>query len=65
VRQTVGLGLGAGFNPRSDGWLGPSDFVTAHRGDRYQQPLLAKPLTPAELIEVEKPGGDKIWGTDY
>jgi murein DD-endopeptidase MepM/ murein hydrolase activator NlpD len=65
VRQTVGLGLGAGFNSRSDGWLSPGDFLAAHRGGRYKQPLLAKPLTPAELIEVEKPGGDRIWGTDY
>ena len=65
VRQTVGLGLGVAFNSRNDGWLGPSDFLAAHRGDRYKQPLLAKPLTPAELIELEKPGGDKIWGTDF
>ena len=65
IRQTVGLGLGVGFNPRNDGWLGPSDFLAAHRGDRFKQPLLAQPLTPAELIELEKPGGDKIWGTDF
>ena len=65
VRQPVDRGLGAGFDSRHDGWLNPSDFLAAHRGDRYQQPLLAKPLTPAELIEVEKPGGDKIWGTDF
>ncbi|HUB68769.1 MAG TPA: M23 family metallopeptidase [Candidatus Methylacidiphilales bacterium] len=63
VRQTVGLGLGAGFNSRSDGWLNPSDFLVAHRGGR---PLLAKPLTPQELMEEEQPGGDRTgWGTDY
>jgi murein DD-endopeptidase MepM/ murein hydrolase activator NlpD len=56
VRQTVGLGLGAGFNSRRDGWLGPSDFLAAHRGDRAKQPLLPKVLTDAE-----RDG----WGTDY
>ena len=56
VRQTVGLGLGAGFNSRRDGWLGPSEFLEAHRGDRAKQPLLPKVLTKAE-----RDG----WGTDY
>jgi murein DD-endopeptidase MepM/ murein hydrolase activator NlpD len=65
VRQTVGLGLGAGFNSRSDGWLNPGDYLAAHRGERTQLPLLAKPLTPAELLNVEQPGGDRVWGTDY
>jgi murein DD-endopeptidase MepM/ murein hydrolase activator NlpD len=65
VRQTVGLGLGAGFNSRSDGWLGPSDFLAAHRGDRFKEPLLAKPLSPADLLELEKPGNPSGWGTDY
>jgi murein DD-endopeptidase MepM/ murein hydrolase activator NlpD len=56
VRQTVGMGLGPGFQAGASGWLGPSDFVTAHRGARANQPLKVKVLTPAE-----RPG----WGTDY
>jgi murein DD-endopeptidase MepM/ murein hydrolase activator NlpD len=56
IRQTVGLGTGLGFSPNRDGWLGPSDFLAAHRGDRSKQPLLMRVLTPAE-----RPG----WGTDY
>jgi murein DD-endopeptidase MepM/ murein hydrolase activator NlpD len=56
VRQTVGMGLGPGYEPNASGWLGPSDFISAHRGPRYKQPLLTKVLTPAE-----RPG----WGTDY
>ena len=56
VRQTVGLGLGPGFNTRRDGWLGPSDFISAHRGDRAKDPLQAKVLTDAERAG---------WGTDY
>jgi murein DD-endopeptidase MepM/ murein hydrolase activator NlpD len=56
LRQTVGLGLGPGWDTRRDGWLGPSDFIVAHRGPRFQQPLLMKVLS-----DQERPG----WGTDY
>ena len=56
VRQTVGLGLGPGFSQRRDGWLEPTDFLNAHRGDRAKNPLAMKVLTDAE-----RPG----WGTDY
>jgi murein DD-endopeptidase MepM/ murein hydrolase activator NlpD len=56
VRQTVGLGVGPGFSTRRDGWLEPSDFLNAHRGDRAKDPLLMKVLQDAE-----RPG----WGTDY
>jgi len=56
VRQTVGMGVGPGFQAGASGWLGPSEFISAHRGDRAKQPLLPKVLTPAE-----RPG----WGTDY
>jgi murein DD-endopeptidase MepM/ murein hydrolase activator NlpD len=57
VRQTVGLGIGPGFDPlKRDGWLGPSEFLAAHRGDRFKFPLLPKVLT-----KTERDG----WGTDY
>ena len=56
VRQTVGLGLGPGFEANASGWLGPSEFITAHRGGRSAQPLRQKALT-----EAERPG----WGSDY
>jgi murein DD-endopeptidase MepM/ murein hydrolase activator NlpD len=56
VRQTVGMGLGPGFQAGASGWLGPSEFISAHRGDRAGQPLLPKVLT-----KDERPG----WGTDY
>lgn len=58
VRQTAGLGLGLGFydRRRPDGWLGPSEFLAAHRGDRAKFPLQAKVLT-----KEERAG----WGTDY
>jgi len=56
VRQTVGLGLGPGFDTNRDGWLGPSEFISAHRGDRAKQPLL-----PQVLNDAQRPG----WGTDY
>jgi murein DD-endopeptidase MepM/ murein hydrolase activator NlpD len=55
VRQTVGMGLGPGFSTRRDGWLGPTEFISAHRGDRANQPLLEK-----VLADPERPG----WGTD-
>jgi len=56
VRQTVGMGLGPGFDKRRDGWLGPSEFLAAHRGERSKFPLLPKVLT-----KTERSG----WGTDY
>jgi murein DD-endopeptidase MepM/ murein hydrolase activator NlpD len=56
VRQTVGIGVGPGFSSRHDGWLEPSDFLAAHRGDRSKEPLAMKVLSDAE-----RPG----WGTDY
>jgi hypothetical protein len=56
VRQTVGIGLGPGFETNASGWLGPSDFITAHRGNRAKQPLL-----PKVLNDAQRPG----WGTDY
>ena len=56
VRQTVGMGLGPGFQAGASGWLGPSEFLSAHRGDRAAQPLLPKVLT-----KDARPG----WGTDY
>jgi murein DD-endopeptidase MepM/ murein hydrolase activator NlpD len=48
VRQTVGLGVGPGFQAGASGWLGPSEFIAAHRGDRAKQPLLPKVLDKAE-----------------
>ena len=56
VRQTVGLGVGPGFDTKRDGWLEPSQFLAAHRGDRNKFPLLPKVLT-----KPEREG----WGTDY
>ncbi|MCE0522082.1 MAG: M23 family metallopeptidase [Methylacidiphilales bacterium] len=56
VRQTVGLGLGPGFEANAFGWLGPSDFLSAHRGDRAKDPLQEKVLNDAERAG---------WGTDY
>jgi len=56
VRQTVGLGIGPGFDRKRDGWLGPSEFLAAHRGDRAKDPLL-----PPVLNDAQRPG----WGTDY
>jgi hypothetical protein len=56
VRQTVGMGLGPGYMANASGWLGPSDFITAHRGPRYKLPLLVKVLG-----EKDRPG----WGMDY
>jgi murein DD-endopeptidase MepM/ murein hydrolase activator NlpD len=56
VRQTVGLGLGLGFSTNRDGWMSPSDFIAAHRGDRSKQPLLMRVLAPNERAG---------WGTEY
>jgi murein DD-endopeptidase MepM/ murein hydrolase activator NlpD len=39
VRQTVGKGLGPGFDTNRDGWLEPGAFLAAHRGDRSKLPL--------------------------
>jgi murein DD-endopeptidase MepM/ murein hydrolase activator NlpD len=55
VRSTVGLGVGAGFDARHDNRLGPSEFLAAHRGDRFKLPLLVRILAPAERAG---------WGTD-
>jgi murein DD-endopeptidase MepM/ murein hydrolase activator NlpD len=56
VRDTVGLGLGLGFSDNRDGWMNPSDFLAAHRGDRTGQPLQVKVLAPNERAG---------WGTEY
>jgi murein DD-endopeptidase MepM/ murein hydrolase activator NlpD len=56
VRQTVGLGIGFGFNNRSDGWMEPSAFLAAHRGNRSKFPLLMKVIPDAER---------KDWPSDY
>ena len=56
VRQTVGMGVGPGFQAGASGWLGPSEFISAHRGDRAALPLL-----PTVLSKAERDG----WGTDY
>jgi murein DD-endopeptidase MepM/ murein hydrolase activator NlpD len=56
VRQTVGMGVGPGFQAGASGWLGPSEFITAHRGTRATQPLQVKVLT-----KEQRDG----WGTDY
>jgi murein DD-endopeptidase MepM/ murein hydrolase activator NlpD len=56
VRQTVGMGVGPGFQAGASGWLGPSEFISAHRGDRANQPLL-----PKVLDKTQRDG----WGTDY
>ncbi len=56
VRQTVGVGLGPGYEANASGWLGPSDFITAHRGPRAQQPLL-----PTILDDSTRTG----YGSDF
>jgi murein DD-endopeptidase MepM/ murein hydrolase activator NlpD len=56
VRQTVGLGVGVGFNDRNEGWMEPSLFITAHRGPRAKFPLLMKVIPPAER---------KAWPSEY
>jgi murein DD-endopeptidase MepM/ murein hydrolase activator NlpD len=56
VRQTVGIGVGPGFMPNAAGWLGPSDFIMAHRGPRAHQPLQMKVLD-----DKDRAG----WGTDF
>jgi murein DD-endopeptidase MepM/ murein hydrolase activator NlpD len=56
VRQTVGMGLGPGFQEGASGWLGPSEFIAAHRGGRAKQPLKA-----TVLDKTQRQG----WGTDF
>jgi murein DD-endopeptidase MepM/ murein hydrolase activator NlpD len=56
VRQTVGKGIGPGFDSNHEGWLEPSVFLAAHRAARAKFPLQMKVLTPAE-----RPG----WGSDF
>ena len=57
VRQTVGtVGLGPGYQSNVSGWFGPSDFITAHRGPRAQQPLL-----PTVLDDSNRAG----YGSDF
>jgi len=56
VRQSVGMGLGPGFQAGASGWLGPSDFITAHRGPRAKQALLDQVLD-----KTQRTG----WGSDY
>jgi murein DD-endopeptidase MepM/ murein hydrolase activator NlpD len=56
VRQRAGMGLGPGYQANASGWLGPSDFITAHRGPRAKQPLL-----PTILNDSNRAG----YGSDY
>ena len=56
VRQTVGKGVGAGFDNKNDGWLEPSAFIVAHRGDRAKMPLQAQVIPAAQR---------KDWPSDY
>jgi murein DD-endopeptidase MepM/ murein hydrolase activator NlpD len=56
VRQTVGKGVGPGFDTNHDGWLEPSVFLAAHRDGRVKIPLQMK------VIPKEQRAG---WGTDY
>jgi murein DD-endopeptidase MepM/ murein hydrolase activator NlpD len=56
VRQAAGMGLGPGYQANASGWLGPSDFITAHRGPRAQQPLQATVLS-----DSTRPG----YGSDF
>jgi len=68
VRDWIGqFGPGAAFDPKLDGHLGPTDFLYAHRGDRYKQPLLMRQLTPQELQTNEQasPKTQDVWGNDY
>ena len=56
VRQTVGKGIGPGFDTNHDGWLEPSVFLTSHRDVRAKIPLQMKVLAPAERTG---------WGSDF
>ncbi|MCE0484280.1 MAG: M23 family metallopeptidase [Methylacidiphilales bacterium] len=55
VRWVVGKGVGPGFDTNREGWLGPSEFLSAHRGDRFKSPLL-----PKVLDKTQRDG----WGND-
>lgn len=48
VRWAVGKGVGPGFDTNREGWLGPSEFLSAHRGNRFKSPLLPKVLEKTE-----------------
>ena len=56
VRQTVGKGIGAGFDTKNDGWLEPSAFIVAHRGDRAKVPLQIQVIPAAQRND---------WPSDY
>jgi murein DD-endopeptidase MepM/ murein hydrolase activator NlpD len=56
VRQTVGLPKWTGYDANSSGWLGPSDFITAHRGLRAHDPLQVK------VLDVKSRAG---YGADF
>ena len=57
VRQTVGLGVGPGFDSRNrNGWLEPSAFIVAHRGPRAKIPLAVSVIPPAQRT---------AWPSDY
>jgi len=60
VRTAAGIGLGLGFDMRHDDRLEPSEFLGAHRGDRFKEPLLARPLTAEEAAKPKRDG----WGND-
>jgi murein DD-endopeptidase MepM/ murein hydrolase activator NlpD len=44
VRQTVGKGIGPGFDTNHEGWLDPSAFLAAHRDGRSKIPFQMKVL---------------------
>jgi murein DD-endopeptidase MepM/ murein hydrolase activator NlpD len=56
VRQTVGKGVGPGFDSKRDGWLEPSQFLLAHRGARSKLPLLMQVIPAPERT---------AWPSDY
>jgi murein DD-endopeptidase MepM/ murein hydrolase activator NlpD len=56
VRQTVGKGIGPGFDTNHDGWLEPSVFLAAHRAGRAKIPL------QMQVIPKDQRAG---WGSDY
>ena len=60
VRTVAGGGLGLGFDNRHDDRLGPSEFLAAHRGERFKEPLQVKLLTPEEAAKPKRDG----WGND-
>jgi murein DD-endopeptidase MepM/ murein hydrolase activator NlpD len=60
VRTAVGIGPGLGYDSHHDNRLGPSEFLAAHRGDRFKQPLQMRTLTPEEAAKPKRDG----WGND-